>query len=242
MSKLLFFHPDLNNDSFFLSEEESKHLTRVLRKKNGDMVHFMNGNGLEAIGTITADHSKQVQIQISKRIEHPLTKSYKFHLAIAPTKNAERIEWMLEKCTEIGIDEITFLTCTNSERAHLKPDRFSKILIAALKQSKQFHLPKLNGQVSFESFVQENQHQHSTKLIAWCENDLTKSLHHQLAQLDLSQHAEIVFLIGPEGDFTAAEIAMAKSHHFESVSLGKNILRTETAGLFVCAVLANHFQ
>jgi 16S rRNA (uracil1498-N3)-methyltransferase len=202
----------------------------------------MNGNGIEAIGIITGDHSKQVQIQISKRIEHPLTKKYKFHLAIAPTKNNERIEWMLEKCTEIGIDEITFLNCSNSERSQLKLDRFSKILISALKQSKQFHLPKLNEQVSFETFVKQKQHQYSNKFIAWCESDLASNLNNKMAQLPINQTTELIFLIGPEGDFTAAEVALAKSHYFEPVSLGKNILRTETAGIYVCSVFANHFQ
>lgn len=242
MGKLLFFHPDLAAESFALSEEESKHLTRVLRKKAGDRVQFINGEGIEAIGVILEDHAKHVHIQILERITHPNPRNYRFHLAIAPTKNIERIEWMLEKCAEIGIDEISFLSCSNSERTVLKQERFTKILISALKQSKQFHLPKINAQITFKTFMNQVKHPEPIKWLAWCETNEDQTIKHKLAALNSDQFQEILLLVGPEGDFTTEEVEMAKSNQFETVSLGKNILRTETAGLYVCSVLANHFQ
>ncbi len=241
MSNLLFYHPNLEQDTFHLSEEESKHLVRVLRKKKGDEIRLMDGNGIEAIGILENEMPKQVEIYIKERKLHPLKNKYRFHLAIAPTKNADRIEWMLEKCTEIGIQEISLLTCSNSERSQMKTDRLKKILLSAIKQSKQFHLPILNEQVNFKQFIEQKWDPNALKLIAWCESEKKQNLKQKLGQIQHQDCQEIIVLIGPEGDFSPAEVNLAIANNFESVSLGENILRTETAGVFVCAALANHF-
>jgi 16S rRNA (uracil1498-N3)-methyltransferase len=241
MSNLLFYHPNLDQDSFHLSEEESKHLVRVLRKKKGDEIRLMDGKGTEAIGILENELLKQVEIYVKERKLHPLKNKYRFHLAIAPTKNADRIEWMLEKCTEIGIQEISLLTCSNSERTQMKTDRLKKILLSAIKQSKQFHLPILNEQVNFKQFIAQKWDPNALKLIAWCESEKNCSLKQKLNQIQSQNTQEILILIGPEGDFSPAEINLAIEQKFEPISLGENILRTETAGVYVSAILANHF-
>jgi 16S rRNA (uracil1498-N3)-methyltransferase len=241
MSNLLFYHPNLEQDTFHLSEEESKHLVRVLRKKKGDEIRLMDGKGMEAIGMIENELTKQVEIFIKERKQHSLNNKYHFHLAIAPTKNADRMEWMLEKCAEIGIQEITLLTCSNSERSQMKTDRLKKILLSAIKQSKQFHLPSLNEQVNFSKFIEQKWSPNTLKLIAWCESEKKQNLKQILGRVQQQDAQEIIVLIGPEGDFSPAEVNLAIDQKFEPISLGENILRTETAGVFVCSVLANHF-
>ncbi|MBC7382303.1 MAG: 16S rRNA (uracil(1498)-N(3))-methyltransferase [Bacteroidia bacterium] len=234
----LFYHPDLSSPTIQLPEEESKHLVKVLRKQKGDKITLIDGKGNEAVGIIENDHSKKCLIQISSRIHHPLNRSYHLHIAIAPTKQTERMDWYIEKAIEIGIDEVTFIETQNSERNKINTERLEKIAIATIKQSKQYWLPKINGIKKLPVFIDEQKDVVALKLIAWCEEEQTQTLLNQLRNSDAQN---VIILIGPEGDFTKHEVTMAKTFHFAAITLGTNILRTETAGIFVSAALASHY-
>jgi 16S rRNA (uracil1498-N3)-methyltransferase len=226
----VFYQPDLSANDILLNEEESKHCIRVLRMKTGDEVHLADGKGIHAIAVVAGDHPKKCLLQIrSKELSAP-ARNYRLHIVVAPTKNTDRIEWFIEKATEAGIDEITFIETENSERSRINMERCEKIAVSAMKQSKQWYLPRLNGIISFKDLFA----QHLTsaaKYMAWCETASTELLTHRLKQ---AAATDIVVLIGPEGDFTAAEVQQASSSGFVPVSLGSNILRTETAALYAC--------
>jgi 16S rRNA (uracil1498-N3)-methyltransferase len=231
----LFYYPLLaEQDEFVFNEEESKHCIKVLRKKNGDTLQLIDGLGMEARAVITSDHPKKCSGLIQQRILHKPNRNYHIHLAIAPTKNIDRIEWMLEKAIEIGLDEISFLHCQNSERDKVNLDRCQKIAISAMKQSKQFYLPQINPIISFENLVKNNASV-QTKLIAWCPTENTQSL---MKQIPTPVPANSIFLVGPEGDFTTKEIEIAETHGYKACSLGNTILRSETAGLFGISLFA----
>lgn len=230
----LFYLPNLALDEFEFSEEESKHCIRVLRKKKGDEITLIDGNGTEAVARILSDNPKKCSGQIIKRTHHKPNRNYQLHLAIAPTKNFDRIEWMLEKCIEIGIDEISFIETSNSERNKINLERCEKIAISAIKQSKQFYLPNIHPIQSFQSFLVQTE-AIPNKWIAWCESDKTDYL---LKQITLIENSQNLVCIGPEGDFTTAEIELAKAHHFLPCSLGPNILRSETAAVMATALMA----
>ncbi|MBJ59964.1 MAG: 16S rRNA (uracil(1498)-N(3))-methyltransferase [Flavobacteriales bacterium] len=224
----LFYTPDINPDEYTLSKEESRHCIQVLRKKIGDIIYLVDGKGGYYKATLIGDNPKSCHIKIDN-VERNYGKSdLHIHIAIAPTKMNERFEWFLEKSTEIGINEITPIICEHSERKVLKLERMNKILIAAMKQSKQAYLPKLNAAVSFDSFVSNNTIEE--RYIANCaENDKKK----QLKEV-IKKGTDTLVLIGPEGDFSQKEINYAMKHGFSSVSLSKNRLRTETAAIVSC--------
>ncbi len=228
----LFFLPNLDSNTFTFSEEESKHCIRVLRKKNGDTLTIIDGKGTEAIATILDDHPKKCTGEIIRRIKHLPNRSYHLHLAIAPTKNFERIEWMLEKAIEIGVDEISFIETDNTERAKINLDRCEKIAVSAIKQSKQFYLPKIHQILKFPHFLSQIQPE-TNKWIAWCPTAQTESISKQIQSATKQQN---LLLVGPEGDFSTSEINLALKCGFKPTSLGPNILRTETAAIYgVCA-------
>ncbi len=231
MSKSLFFHADLSSDTIVLLEEESKHLIRVLRKQKGDIIQLMDGKGNLALARIEEDHPKKCLLLITEISQKEKNRNYHFELVIAPTKNMERIEWMLEKCCEIGLDAIHFINCENSERSKLNLERLEKICISAIKQSKQFYLPEINPLIDFKSFIEKSKITDSTKLIAWCETNQTETIQSKLTKIE---NQNLIFMVGPEGDFSNNEIKIAKDNGFKEVSLGNNILRTETAGLYAC--------
>lgn len=224
----LFYTPDINSDEYTLSKEESRHCIQVLRKKIGDIIYLVDGKGGYYKATLIGDNPKSCHLKIDN-IERNYGKSdIHIHIAIAPTKMNERFEWFLEKSTEIGINEITPIICEHSERKVLKLERMNKILVAAMKQSKQAYLPKLNAAVSFDSFVSNNTIEE--RYIANCaENDKKK----QLKEV-IKKGTDTLVLIGPEGDFSQKEINYAMRHGFSSVSLNKNRLRTETAAIVSC--------
>ena len=224
----LFYTPDINSDEYTLSKEESRHCIQVLRKKIGDIIYLVDGKGGYYKATLIGDNPKSCHLKIDN-IERNYGKSdIHIHIAIAPTKMNERFEWFLEKSTEIGINEITPIICEHSERKVLKLERMNKILVAAMKQSKQAYLPKLNAAVSFDSFVSNNTIEE--RYIANCaENDKKK----QLKEV-IKKGTDTLALIGPEGDFSQKEINYAMRHGFSSVSLSKNRLRTETAAIVSC--------
>ncbi|MBP7511925.1 MAG: 16S rRNA (uracil(1498)-N(3))-methyltransferase [Bacteroidia bacterium] len=234
-----FYYPNLNSESIFaFNEEESKHCIKVLRKKIGDTLNLIDGKGTEAIAVIDSDNPKKCSGQIQERIQHKPNRNYSIHLAIAPTKNIERIEWLLEKAIEIGLDEITFINCFNSERDKINLDRLQKIAIAAIKQSKQFYLPQINPIVSFDSFVKKSA-LGQTKFIAYCPTNSTQNLIHLIPS---EPHNISILLVGPEGDFSPQEVKIAEENGFMACSLGNSILRSETAGLYGISLFAAKSQ
>ena len=229
----IFYQPDLTQNEIFLDEEESKHCVRVLRMKKDDEVELIDGKGSSAIAKIIDDNPKRCVLNIINRKSHILNRTYKIHIAVAPTKNFDRMEWFIEKAVEIGIDEISFIECKNSERVKVNMQRWEKVAISAMKQSKQFWLPKINDVRKSDEVMKELSDE-ELKLIAFCETDIKQTLHHQITK---SSNHQITILIGPEGDFTKDEIDFAIKNNFKTVSFGENRLRTETAALYACMVI-----
>lgn len=206
-----------------LSEEESKHIVRVLRMQEGDELALVNGKGGYFETKISMAHPKRCQVDIVK-VEQSEPSNYGIHIALGPTKVLDRIEWFVEKATEIGITEISFIQGKNSERVKLKLDRVEKKAISAMKQSKRRFLPKINELVSVSDFIQ----QHPNGLIAHCEDGEKSTI------LEAFQPVNCPILIGPEGDFTLDEIELALKNGYKTITLGENRLRTETAALYAC--------
>lgn len=229
----LFYNKDIstNDTQFTFNKTESRHIVKVLRKKDGAILHITNGkNELFTVKIILANDKKcLVEILNFKTKLKPW--NYYLHVAIAPTKNNDRLEWFLEKATEIGIDEITPITCSNSERTVLKTDRLEKIVQSAMKQSLKFILPKLNETIKFSEFI--NQDFEGDLFIAHCEDQDKKSF---VKEAKPNQH--ITILIGPEGDFNPQEIEKALTSNFIPVTLGESRLRTETAGVVATQTVA----
>jgi 16S rRNA (uracil1498-N3)-methyltransferase len=215
----------------FLEAEESWHCSKVLRKKAGDKIAVIDGKGLYAEGILELVSDKKCKLQLTQDPVLQTKRNYQLHLAIAPTKQIDRIEWMIEKAVEIGLDEISFLQCKNSERVNLKIERIQKIVESAAKQSLQAYLPKVNGLMLYEQIIQKNNVEQ--KLIAHC-NEGEKS---NIVKVQFKNKNSLV-LIGPEGDFTKEETIIAFSNNFKPISLGENRLRTETAGLYICQAAA----
>lgn len=221
----------IQNNVAILNEDESLHCIKVLRHKVGDTINVIDGAGLMALGTIEAAHAKQCAISLINKKLVPKSRNYYLHIAIAPTKNIERIEWFVEKAVEIGVDEISFIRCKNSERTVVKDDRIRKVAESAVKQSKQAYLPKLNSVIDFNTFVKSISS--DNKLIAHCEENTKQHLKQYIFK-----NKSTVVLIGPEGDFNKEEVELATSQNYVSVALGESRLRTETAGLFICNAFA----
>jgi 16S rRNA (uracil1498-N3)-methyltransferase len=224
----LFYNPTINDTqtSFVFDKEESKHVIKVLRKKEGDILHVTNGLGFLFTTeiTIASDNKCTVKIVLFEKQDAP---KFHLHLAVAPTKMNERYEWFLEKATEIGVQEITPIICEHSERKVIKTDRFQKIIESAMKQSLHYYLPKFNEPITFKDFLKK---EHSgQKFVAHCEETDKKSLKNELIT-----NEDVTILIGPEGDFSVKEIQQAIAANFIPVSLGTTRLRTETAAVVAC--------
>ena len=226
----MFYAPDIET-SPFLPEEESQHAAKVLRLQIGDRIELIDGKGGYYKAEITFPHHKRCEVRILEKQTEFRKHSHRLHIAIAPTKNMERLEWFAEKATEIGIDEITPVICRFSERKVIKHDRLEKILISAMKQSLKAYLPKLNEQCPFDEFLKRP---HSgQRFIAHCYDEETKK---QFSSLYTPQQ-HVIILIGPEGDFSMEEVEKALKTGFTPVSLGESRLRTETAGIVACCVV-----
>jgi 16S rRNA (uracil1498-N3)-methyltransferase len=223
-----FFQENLSQDSFTLSAEESKHISKSMRLKEGDSIFITDGKGALAKAILTNVHKDTCTADIVERTFHDISTARKQHLAVAPTKNPDRMEWLVEKAVEIGVSQISFIICDRSERKHVDLNRLHRIAIAALKQSQGEWLPELKT-LSFSQFINENKNVSAGKFIAYCEEQEQAI---EIRNLKLQQK-DAIFLIGPEGDFTPHEVLLAKESGFQQISLGKNILRTETAALFV---------
>lgn len=229
----LFYNPDINKKTSSLTFDkiESKHIVRVLRKKENDVLSITNGKGFLFDAKIIAASDKKCVAEIINFEEKAKPWSYYLHIAIAPTKNNDRIEWFLEKATEIGIDEITPIICHNSERRFVKLERFEKIIQSAMKQSLKFTLPKINEPIKYNHFI--NQNFTNTNYIAHCEDG-----EKNLLQTMLKPSEKSTILIGPEGDFSLDEITKALEKKFIPISLGESRLRTETAGLVAVNIVS----
>ncbi len=237
----LFYAPDLEGGIYTLNEEESRHCLKVLRLKTGDPIHLTNGRGgiFEArivnytsrncVTEIVADLAAGQGPETEKRLASFGFRPYRIHIAIAPTKNTDRFEWFLEKATEMGIDEITPLICDHSERRNLRTDRLEKIITSAVKQSLKAYHPVLHEARSFQEFT--TSHSGDDCYMAFL-NDSPVFLG------DLYQKGKpAVIMVGPEGDFSPAEVEMAAGMGYRQVTLGPCRLRTETAGVVACSII-----
>jgi len=227
----LFYAPNCSEGECTLDVEESKHALRVLRLALGDTIHVTDGKGNCFVGTIASLNQKSCKVDLVDKVLAQATRSWRLHIAIAPTKNNSRFEWFLEKACEIGIDSITPILCEHSERRIIKPERLEKILLGAMKQSQQFCLPVLNPIMSFEEFISANKTDTANTFIA-SYGDGNREL------ADACQPGQsTTILIGPEGDFSNAEKEMAKLNGIKAVNLGLTRLRTETAGIIATHTL-----
>ncbi len=225
---LLFYQSNIEKIPI-LSEEDSRHCVKVLRKNITDKIHVVDGVGGLFECEITNAHEKKCEVRIlSAKREFEKRKHY-LHIAIAPTKNADRIEYFVEKCVEIGVDEITLIQTKHSERKHQKTERLEKIAISAMKQSLKAYLPKVNELIDFEKFIKTTNYE--AKFIAHL-TDAAKRLK-DVATIK----NEVLLMIGPEGDFAQDEILLAQNFGFQLVTLGDSRLRTETAGVVACAIV-----
>lgn len=223
----VFYTPDIASDLYTLNEEESRHCSKVLRLTKGDVVHLIDGKGGFYKAEITEVGKKNVQLHILKTQLQYGKRNHHLHIAIAPTKNIDRLEWFLEKATEIGIDEITPIICDRSERKVIKEDRLEKVITSAVKQSLTAYHPKLNQAISYQNFISQNLP--GNKLIAHC-MDGEKSFINQF----IAPEQSYLVLIGPEGDFSPEELHIALQNGYKPVTLGNTRLRTETAALAAC--------
>jgi 16S rRNA (uracil1498-N3)-methyltransferase len=224
----LFFHPNPTENPV-LSEEESLHAVKVLRLKEKDTITIIDGKGKQFEAEVNNAHPKKCGFSILSFIEKRQSRPYYLHIALAPTKSIDRIEWLVEKAVEIGVDEISFLQCDRSERKMINIERIEKIAVSAMKQSMNLHLPVLNDMISFENFLLPERKE--TCFIAHLENG--KRMHFKD---EVIQSNEILILIGPEGDFSKEEINKALDKKYIPVTLGESRLRTETAALAACFI------
>jgi len=215
-----------DSETFALPEEESKHIVRVLRYENGGQFLLLDGKGLIITAEVTDAHPKKCLVKVVSK-EMKIRTGSEFHLAIAPTKNLDRMEWMVEKIVEIGATKLTFLNCERSERVQLKLDRLRRVAISAMKQAQHDFLLEIEELQNFPEFVANN----PKGGIAHCLEADKKAVN------ELKDHSCI--LIGPEGDFSEKEIELALKHGYEAVHLGESRLRTETAGMVACVLAIN---
>jgi 16S rRNA (uracil1498-N3)-methyltransferase len=227
----IFYSPLIQSGNYSLNEEESKHCVRVLRLKEQDIVYLIDGVGGFYHARITEANPKQCKVIVYQKFEEFGKRNYQLTIAIAPTKNIERFEWFLEKATEIGVDRIIPIVCQQSERKIIKPERLNKIIVEAVKQSKQAYLPQLAEICSFKDLMKLVFT--GKKLIAFCSEEGKIYLKNSVLPGE-----NALILIGPEGDFSSDEIKQAFEKGYMGVSLGNNRLRTETAGVVACHTLA----
>lgn len=227
-----YYHPDLTTPIVTLSKEESEHCVRALRHRNGDQVLLTDGKGCAATAIVISDNPKACIVEISEVHEADDKNRIHLHLAIAPTKNIDRIEWLVEKCVEIGIESVSFILCENSERPRVNMERMNRIAISALKQCQTTWLPPMEF-IAFDEFLEKSAALVADRFIAWCDDDNQR----QLSTENL-QNEDVILLIGPEGDFSSREIEAARQRGYVEVKLGNRRLRTETAGLYGCLLFA----
>ena len=222
----LFYAPDIITDST-LPEEESQHCVRVLRRREGDPITLTDGKGMLYTAVLLEAHPKHCRCSITEKIQQNPCWNFNLHIAVAPTKNMDRMEWFVEKATEIGVNHITFLRCRYSERHEIKLHRLYKIAVSAMKQSGQTTLPRIHEMIDFNDFI--TYPFDGRKLFGHCESGKTA-----LLQDPYPSGRNVLVLIGPEGDFSREEINNAIASDFLPVSFGPHRLRTETAAIIAC--------
>jgi 16S rRNA (uracil1498-N3)-methyltransferase len=211
-----------------MDEVESKHITGVLRKAQGEEIAVFDGMGNLYSATIVGVGKKALDIHVNELRATSPQGHAQLHVAIAPPKNIERFEWFVEKATEIGISTITPIICKHSERRELRNDRIEKVILSACKQSMKYRLPQLDEIIKFETFI--NKTESAQKFIGYCDE---KNL---LLQSEYKPAGDMLILIGPEGDFTAEEVALAQQAGYKPISLGQSRLRLETAGVVATTI------
>ena len=226
----LFIGVQTDDETLFLTEEESWHCAKVLRKRNGDLLSVIDGKGNLFSGKIVSDNPKKVLLAIESKEAKKTARDYKLHIAIAPTKNIDRIEWFIEKATELGVKNIYPIQTKRTEKSSIKEERLNNIIISAIKQSKQLYLPTLFPLQPFKEVIRQTQ-SIPQKFIAHCADNPVR------LQNVFQNDKEAIVFIGPEGDFTTDEILLAQQNGFVPISLGNSILRTETAGVYVTGLI-----
>lgn len=227
----LFYCPNINPDQIHrLDKEESRHLIKVLRQEVGDKVYLTDGLGNLFESEILDPDPRACSVKIINTQKIYNKRDYFLHIGIAPTKNKARIEWFMEKATEMGIDEITPIICEHSEREIIKHERSQKVIISAMKQSLKAYLPKLNPPTPLLDLMQNSNETY--KLMGYCIGEDRK-----LIKEIYKPKNSVLILIGPEGDFSEREVEEAMEKKFQIIRLGKERLRTETAGLYVVNII-----
>lgn len=224
--KHLFYCPSMPADDLELPEEEARHATGVLRLREGDVIGLLDGKGTRAEAVIIHADRKGCTVRITSRSSSAQERSSSIHIAVSPTKHMERFEWMLEKCTEIGVDRITPLLTDRTERDKLRRDRLERVLVSAMKQSQRAWLPRLDKAITVKDLISGGIPAHRS--FGWCDGD-----HRPFTQMYQPTEPAII-LIGPEGDFTPEEAQDLIAQGFAAVSLGAARLRTETAAIAAC--------
>ena len=225
----IFFCPNLLGSIPDLPEEEAHHAFSVLRLRAGTIIGLRDGQGSQAEAEITAIDKRRISWKTISQRRMPPKRKARIHLCVAPTKQMERFEWMLEKCTEIGVDRITPLITTRTERTSLRQDRLLRVLVSAMKQSQRAWLPRLDEPMAINELISGPIP--AQRWFGWCEGERTS-----LAS-GYRKNEEVVLLIGPEGDFTPEESSLLINHSFGPLSLGEARLRTETAAVAACAYM-----
>lgn len=228
----LFYCTDIVNDTITLEGEEYNHAIKVLRHQIGHQLQVVDGKGnlyLAQISSITKKHLKAAVKDVQHKTK---TSKCQLSIAISPLKNVSRLEWFVEKATEIGLNECHFFLAQRTEKKNVNMERMQKIMISALKQSHQYHLPKITFHTSLKELIGNTQH-YNNKFLAYCENKPVQHLAHCKIQ------GSSILYIGPEGDFSPVEIELINQQNITLVSLGENRLRTETAALFGLITMHN---
>lgn len=225
----LVYSPNALRGNIIELDENEFHHIQVLRMRDGDDVNVFDGQGHLFHGKLAGISKKNASVSVGELAKQEPEPKSKLHIAIAPTKNIDRLEWFLEKSTEIGVHTISPIICRRSERREVRLDRLQKVVLSAAKQSLHLYLPRVEEATSFEKFLKSVSDSKARKFIAYCE-EKTRHLKDSFASGE-----DIIVLIGPEGDFTEEEVEMAKTAGFTAVSLGESRLRTETAGVMVSA-------
>lgn len=227
----LFYIASADKNLQYLPNEESKHAVKVLRLQAGDLLSITNGTGDIFTAKVVMPNQKKCEVQIFEH-EHFEQKKHRIHMVVAPTKLNDRYEWMLEKMTEMGVDEITPIICNHSERKVLKLERMERIIVSAVKQSWKAYKPVINEPVKFSDFITKNSF--DQQFIAHCNGGCGSDEH---LKTKANTATEIAVLIGPEGDFSEKEVALAEQKDWTKIGLGSSRLRTETAALAACFTL-----
>jgi len=224
----LFYTNNVSEGTAAFSREESGHCLRVLRMHRGDTVHFTDGAGNIYEGIITEDDPLNMKASVTGVKKDAGKRLYRLHVAISPLKNDDRLEWFMEKAVELGIDEITPLICSRTEKKRIRKERLEGLILSAMKQSVKAFLPRLNEPLQFTEFIEKEHYE--TLLIACCDTQQKRKAINTAA----GRGEDVLIMIGPEGDFTPEEVTLAIKSGFTPVHIGPSRLRTETAGVAAC--------